>query len=256
MKVVILAGGRGTRLAEETGVRPKPMVEIGDRPILWHIMKFYSSYGFHDFVVCCGYKGYVVKEYFANYFMHESDITVDMKNGAISSHRCNAEPWRVTLVDTGLDTNTGGRIKRVRPYLDDDEPFLLTYGDAVTDADLSALVAFHRRHGTLATVTAVRPPARFGALELVGAQVRAFHEKPLDEGGWVNGGFFVCDPQVTDYIADDDSIWEREPLEALAGEGNLSSYCHDGFWQPMDTVRDKLTLQHLWDGGRAPWRTW
>ncbi|HUZ10068.1 MAG TPA: glucose-1-phosphate cytidylyltransferase [Acidimicrobiales bacterium] len=256
MKVVILAGGRGTRLVEETDVRPKPMVEIGDRPILWHIMKMYASHGLTDFIVCCGYKGYVMKEYFANYFLHQSDITVDMKTGDITAHRCNAEPWTVTLVDTGLDSNTGGRIKRVRNYLDEDEPFCLTYGDAVSDVDIRGLIAFHLAQQALATVTAVRPPARFGALLLDGPRVEEFREKPEDGGGWVNGGFFVCHPDVTDEIGGDATIWEREPLEDITARGQLASYRHEGFWQPMDTMRDKLRLQDLWDGGDPPWRVW
>ena len=255
MKTVILAGGFGTRLAEESVVRPKPMVEIGGRPILWHIMKIYSAHGIHDFVVCLGYKGYMIKEYFANYFLHMSDLTFDMSDNSMEVHQNYAEPWRVTLVDTGEGTMTGGRLKRVAEYLDD-EDFCFTYGDGVADVDITRLIEFHRSRGGLATLTAVRPPGRFGDLTLNEDQVTLFNEKPPGDGGWVNGGFFVLSPKVVDYIAEDLTHWEREPLSALAAEGQLAAYRHDGFWQPMDTLRDKNQLNALWDDGKAPWRVW
>ena len=253
MKAVILAGGSGTRLSEETDVRPKPMVEIGGRPILWHIMKIYSRYGVNDFVVCLGYKGYVIKEYFSNYFLHMCDVTFDIGRNTMEVHQSAAEDWRVTLVDTGDETMTGGRLKRIGSYLDD-EDFHLTYGDGVTDLDLDALVAFHREHGTLATVTAVEPPGRFGALHVDGDRVVDFSEKPRGEGGWINGGFFVLSPKVLDYIDGDSTSWELEPLRRLAAEGQLAVFRHAGFWHPMDTLRDKNALQRLWEGGQAPWR--
>ena len=254
MKAVLLAGGLGTRISEETIVKPKPMIEIGGMPILWHIMKMYSAHGINDFVVCCGYKGYVIKEYFANYFLHMSDVTVDMQNNSIEVHAKKAEPWRVTMVDTGDLSQTGGRLGRVRDYLDDD--FCMTYGDGVGSIDIGSLVKFHKEHGKLATMTAVQPPGRFGALELDGDNVRSFLEKPQGDGGWINGGFFVLNPQVLDLIESDKTIWEREPLETLATQGELKSFFHKGFWQPMDTLRDKMHLEDLWLSGEAPCKTW
>ena len=255
MKVVILAGGLGTRLSEETTVRPKPMVEIGGRPILWHIMKGYAAAGFDEFVVCCGYKGYVIKEYFANYRMHQADVTFHLDSGEVLVHHLDAEPWKVTLVETGAATQTGGRILRVADYLDDGA-FAVTYGDAVSDVDVARVVDFHRAQGRIATVTAVRPPARFGALELDGSAVRAFQEKPADGEAWINGGFFVCSREVLSYIDGDDTLFEREPLERLAKDGELSAYRHDGFWHPMDTLRDRTALEQRWASGDAPWRRW
>ena len=255
MKVVILAGGLGTRLSEETTVRPKPMVEIGGRPILWHIMKGYASAGFDEFVICCGYKGYVIKEYFANYRVHQADVTFHLGSGNVQVHHLDAEPWTVTLVETGAATQTGGRILRVADYLDDDE-FAVTYGDAVSDVDVARVVDFHHAQGRLATVTAVRPPARFGALELDGSAVREYREKPADGEAWINGGFFVCSREVLSYIDGDDTLFEREPLERLAKDGKLSAYRHDGFWHPMDTLRDRITLEQRWASGDAPWRRW
>ena len=255
MKAVILAGGFGTRIAEETSLRPKPMIEIGGKPVLWHIMKIYSTHDIHDFVICCGYKGYVIKEYFANYFLHMSDVTFDMENNRMEIHNNNAEPWRVTLVDTGEQTMTGGRLKRVRNYIGD-EDFCFTYGDGVADIDITALVDFHCAHKKLATVTAVQPAGRFGALSLDGLEVRGFDEKPKGDGGWANGGFFVLSPEVIDYIEEDSTIWERGPMEKLSTSGNLVAYKHDGFWQPMDTLRDKSHLEELWASGKAPWKKW
>jgi glucose-1-phosphate cytidylyltransferase len=255
MKVVILAGGLGTRLAEETVVRPKPMVEIGDRPILWHIMKMYSSYGLNDFVICLGYRGYMVKEYFANYYLHTADITFDIAANSMEVHQAQAEPWRVTLIDTGDDTMTGGRLRRVLPYVGDDD-FCFTYGDGVADVDMDALIAFHRASGTLATVTAVQPSGRFGSMRLDADRVTEFTEKPAGDEAWINGGFFVLSPRVADYLKADDTVWEREPLQRLAAEGQLSSYRHTGFWQPMDTLREKMRLQELWESHEAPWKTW
>ena len=257
MKVVILAGGLGTRLSEETQVKPKPMAEIGEHPILWHIMKLYGHYGFNDFVICLGYKGYVIKEYFANYFLHNSAVTFDLQGQGMEVHEHTVEPWKVTLVDTGAETQTGGRLKLVAPYLDG-ERFLMTYGDGVADVDVPALVAFHEARGKLATVTAVQPPGRFGALDMCDDDetVCSFTEKPRGDGAWMNGGFFVLEPAVLDYIAGDATLWEKEPLERLAADGQLSAYRHGGFWQPMDTLRDKRSLEELWDAGRAPWKTW
>lgn len=252
---VILAGGLGTRLSEETDARPKPMIEIGGYPLLWHIMKLYSSHGINDFVICLGYKGYIIKEYFANYYLHMSDVTFDLRKNQTEVHRKGAEPWRVTLVDTGQETMTGGRLKRVREYVGD-EAFCLTYGDGLTDLDLGQLCAFHRRHGRAATVTAVRPPGRFGALDLDGERVSGFREKPEGDDGWINGGFFVLEPQVIDRIAGDETVWEREPLESLARSGDLHAFRHGGFWQPVDTLRDKRAAETLWREGRAPWRRW
>ncbi len=256
MKCVILAGGFGTRLSEETEVRPKPMVEIGGKPILWHIMKIYSAHGVNDFIICLGYKGYVIKEYFANYFLHMSDVTLDMRTNEMQVHQNNAEPWRVTLVDTGEDVMTGGRLRRVASYLRGEEAFCFTYGDGVADVDVSAQLAFHRAHGKLATVTAVQPPGRFGALIMNGDQVSAFREKPRGDGGFINGGFFVLSPRVVDYIEGDDTSWEVEPLGRLAAEGQLMAYRHDGFWHAMDTLRDKRQLEEMWEGGAAPWKVW
>ncbi|AJE04196.1 glucose-1-phosphate cytidylyltransferase [Geobacter pickeringii] len=256
MKVVILAGGLGTRLSEETVVRPKPMVEIGGKPILWHIMKIYSHYGYNDFVVCLGFKGYMIKEYFSNYFLHMSDVTFDMKNNAMEVHQQYAEPWKVTLVDTGADSMTGGRVKRVAPYIGN-ETFMLTYGDGVANVDVAALVESHTRHGRQATVTSVQPMGRFGALDLSGDNtVRGFQEKPKGDGSWINGGFFVLEPGVLGRIEGDSTVFEKEPLEGLARDGELVAYKHDGFWQPMDTLRDKNYLEELWSTGNAPWKLW
>ncbi len=256
MKVVILAGGIGTRISEETQVRPKPMVEIGGKPILWHIMKLYSAYGFYDFVICLGYKGYMIKEYFANYYLHTCDVTFEVANQRLHVHQNTAEPWRVTLVDTGDETATGGRLKRVLPYVGDDGTFFFTYGDGVADVDIQKLLEFHERQGTMATVTAVQQPGRFGALEVDGDKISAFHEKPLGDGAWINGGFFVLSPRISEYIEGDDTVWEQEPLRRLAAEGQLSSFKHEGFWQPMDTLREKNHLEQLWAEGRAAWKVW
>ena len=256
MKVVILAGGLGSRLAEETAVRPKPMAEIGDKPILWHIMKSYSHYGFNDFVICAGYKGYMIKEYFHNYWLHNCDATFDMRTHEAEVHQDTNDPWRVTVVDTGAETMTGGRVKRIRPYVDD-EPFLLTYGDGVADVDVGALVDFHRASGRAATLTAVQAVGRFGALALSqSGSVERFAEKPLGDGDWINGGFFVMEPSIFDRIEGDGTILERGPLESLAAEGQLGAFRHRGFWQPMDTLRDKRRLEELWDSGVAPWKVW
>jgi glucose-1-phosphate cytidylyltransferase len=256
MKAVILAGGLGTRLAEETSFRPKPMVEIGGKPILWHIMKMYSAHGVNDFVICCGYMGYMIKEYFANYFLHMSDVTFDMvKQNAMQIHQEFVEPWKVTLIDTGENTPTGGRLKRVRPYLGD-EDFCFTYGDGVGDIDIAKLIAFHKRHGKQATVTAVQPPGRFGALDMDGTRVTSFVEKPHGDGMYINGGFFVLSPNVIDLIEKDSTTWEARPLEVLATSGQLEAYVHHGFWQPMDTLRDKQHLEKLWVSGKAPWKMW
>jgi glucose-1-phosphate cytidylyltransferase len=255
MKAVILAGGTGTRIAEETDVRPKPMIEIGGMPILWHIMKMYSAHDITDFVICLGYKGYVIKEYFANYYLHMCDVTFDMTENRTEVHQSTAEPWRVTLIDTGEETMTGGRVKRALPFVGE-EDFCLTYGDGVSDIDVGALVNSHRERGLLATVTAVQPPGRFGALDLDGDRIRGFHEKPEGDGAWINGGFFVLSPKVGDYIEGDETIWERDPLERLAGDGQLASFRHQGFWHPMDTLRDKRYLEGLWESGKAPWKTW
>ena len=256
MKAVILAGGLGTRFAEETSTRPKPMIEIGGRPILWHILKIYAAHGVNDFVICCGYKGYVIKEYFANYFLHMSDVTFDMQGNEMIVHEKRAEPWRVTLVDTGDDSMTGGRLKRVSDHMRDEEAFLFTYGDGVGDIDISASIAFHRAHGKLATLTATYPPARFGALQMEDGQVTDFLEKPQGDGGMINGGYFVLSPKVIERIAGDATIWEQEPLRGLAADGELMAYEHHGFWQPMDTLRDKLHLEALWSARKAPWKIW
>lgn len=257
MKAVILAGGLGTRISEETMVKPKPMIEIGGRPILWHIMKMYSAYGIREFIICCGYKGYVIKEYFANYFLHMSDVTFDMEHNRMEIHQRYAEPWRVTLVDTGEETMTGGRIKRVASYLRDEAAFCLTYGDGVSDVNFSKLIEFHRTHGLQATLTATFPPGRFGALDIhTDQRVTSFKEKPMGDGGMINGGFFVLSPKVVDLIKGDETIWEREPLEQLASAGELKAFQHDGFWQCMDTLRDKNYLEELWASGKAPWKVW
>ncbi len=256
MKVVILAGGLGTRLSEETDVRPKPMLEIGGKPILWHIMKIYSHYGFNDFIICLGYKGYMIKEYFANYFLHHADVTIDLKDNRIEVHDCKAEAWKITLVDTGVHTMTGGRIKRVKKYIGD-ETFMLTYGDGVADIDIESLVEFHSKHGRYATITSVQPSGRFGALQLdSNNNVVSFLEKPKGDGASINGGFFVLNPAVFDYIAADETLWEKEPLENLAKDRQLVAYAHDGFWKPMDTLRDKRELESLWDSGKAAWKIW
>lgn len=255
MKTVILAGGRGSRIAEEAGVRPKPMIEIGGRPILWHIMKIYAAYGITEFVICLGYRGYVIKEYFANYYLHTADVTFDLANNSVEIHRAGAEPWSVTLVDTGAETMTGGRLKRVQSYLSGDA-FCLTYGDGVADIDIKALIAFHHRQGRLATVTAVRPAARFGALDISDSLACDFVEKPLGDAGWINGGFFVMSPEVLRYIDDDTTVLEQEPLRNLARDHQLAAYRHDGFWHPMDTLRDRSQLDQLWDTGAAPWKIW
>ncbi len=254
MKVIILAGGLGTRISEELFAKPKPMIEIGGKPILWHIMKMYSAHGLNDFIVCCGYKGYMIKEYFANYFLHMSDITIDLSSNAIQIHEKKAEPWRVTLVETGESTMTGGRIKRVAAYINDE--FCLTYGDGVGNVDITRLLAFHKAHGKLGTMTTMQPPGRFGAVELDGNRVTAFAEKPASGSGRINGGFFVLSPKVLDYIDGDATSWEREPLERLAQENQLRAFFHDGFWQPMDTLRDKNSLEALWQAGDPPWRVW
>jgi len=256
IKAVILAGGMGTRISEESSVRPKPMIEIGSKPILWHIMKAYSHYGINDFVICLGYKGYVIKEYFSNYFLHSSDVTFDMQNNRMEVHHKHAEPWRVTLVDTGEKSMTGGRLKRVKQYVENDELFCLTYGDGVSDVDIAKLIEFHRAHGKAATLTGVQPPGRFGALGMEGTAITSFQEKPNGDGSWINGGFFVCNPKVIDRITGDGTTWEREPLESLAADGQIHAYRHDGFWQPMDTLRDKVYLEELWATGNAPWKVW
>lgn len=256
MKVVLLAGGLGTRLSEETVSRPKPMVEIGGSPILWHIMKIYASHGFNEFVICLGYKGYVIKEYFANYFLHQSDVTFDMKENKMEIHNSQAEPWKVTLVDTGFDTMTGGRVKRVQQYLNN-EPFLLTYGDGVGSINIREVVDFHRQSNKFLTVTAVQPSGRFGALDISNNNtVLSFMEKPKGDGAWINGGFFVCQPEVLDYISGDSTIFEKEPLENIASNGQMTAYKHSGFWKPMDTLRDKQELENLWASGEAPWKNW
>lgn len=256
MKAVILAGGLGTRLAEETSVRPKPMVEVGGKPILWHIMKIYSHHGINDFIICCGYKGYVIKEYFANYFLHMSDVTFDMRSNEMRVHQRRAEPWKVTLVDTGDASMTGGRLLRVKDHVEHDEAFCFTYGDGVSDVDIAASVAFHRGHGKAATLMSTYPPGRFGLLETTEGQVTSFREKPKGEGGAINGGFFVLSPKVFAYLKNDATVWENEPLTRLAEDRELMAYHHDGFWQPMDTLRDRQLLEDLWSSGKAPWKKW
>jgi glucose-1-phosphate cytidylyltransferase len=255
MKAVVLAGGLGSRLSEETILKPKPMIEIGGRPILWHIMKIYSHHGVNDFVICLGYKGYLIKEYFANYFLHMSDVTIDLSDNTMEIHKEKAEPWRITLVDTGEQTQTGGRLRRVRDYLGN-EDFCMTYGDGVADVDIAEGVRFHREQGKLATVTAIRPPGRFGAMVLDDSKVTGFQEKPPGDGGWINGGFFVLSPGSLDYIEGDDTYWERQPMEKLAAEGQMAAFRHAGFWHPMDTLRDKRHLEDLWNTGSAPWKVW
>jgi len=256
MKAVILAGGLGTRLSEETTLKPKPMIEIGGRPVLWHIMKIYSAHGINDFIVCCGYKGYMIKEYFANYFLHMSDVTVNTADGTMDIHRQKAEDWRVTLVDTGDDSMTGGRLRRVKNYLKDEDAFCFTYGDGVADVDIAAEIAFHKAHGKMATILAVQPPGRYGALKMDGDAVNGFTEKPKGEAGWINGGFFVLSPKVIDLIEKDGTHWEAEPLEYLAANDELRAFKHEGFWQPMDTLREKNMLENLWENAKAPWKIW
>lgn len=255
MKAVILAGGLGTRIAEETTVRPKPMVEVGGKPILWHILKHYSHHGIHDFIICLGYKGYLIKEYFANYFLHTSDVTFDLVNNRMEVHHRHCEPWKVTLVETGEHTQTGGRLKRVREYLGG-ETFCFTYGDGVSDVDLDQLITTHRAHRRLATVTAVQPPGRFGALDVNGSRITRFKEKPNGDRGWISGGFFVVEPRALDYVQDDSTVWEKGPMERLAVEGQMTAYPHTGFWHPMDTLRDKMRLDEMWTSGEAPWKVW
>ena len=255
MKAVILAGGLGTRLSEETYLKPKPMVEIGNKPILWHIMKIYSAYGINDFIVCCGYKSFIIKQYFANYLLFTSDVTFDIKNGNLDVHEYNAEPWRITLIDTGEDTATGGRLKRVKGYIGN-ETFCFTYGDGLSDINISDLIKFHKEQKRTATITAAQPPGRYGYMNIIGDKVTKFIEKPQGDGGWINGGFFVLDPKTIDYISDDMTSWEREPLENLASDGQLSAYKHYGFWHPMDTLRDKNMLEDMWQSGKAPWKVW
>ena len=254
MKAVIFAGGLGTRIAEESALRPKPMIEIGGRPVLWHLMKIYATHDISDFIICCGYKGYLIKEYFVNYFHHQSDVTIDLAKNTVEVHQKKAEPWRITLVDTGDNTQTGGRLKRVADYLDDE--FCLTYGDGLGSIDITELIRFHRHGGHEATMTAVQPPGRFGALELSGSQVTSFVEKPQGDGGWINGGFFVLNSKVLKRIESDETVWEKMPLESLARDGELKAYFHRGFWQPMDTLRDKNVLEELWASGHAPWKIW
>lgn len=256
MKAVILAGGLGTRISEETHLKPKPMIEIGGKPILWHIMKSYSTHGVNEFVICCGYRGYVIKEYFANYFLHMSDVTFDMANNRMEVHQRKAEPWRVTMVDTGEETLTGGRLRRVANYIKDEDAFCFTYGDGVSNIDITAEIAFHKQHGKWATIAAVKPPGRYGALQLKGDQVTKFMEKPRGDGGLINGGFFVLSPKCLELVEDDDSTWESEPLTRLAADKQLMAFEHDGFWQPMDTLRDKNHLEELWLSGKAPWKIW
>jgi glucose-1-phosphate cytidylyltransferase len=256
MKAVILAGGLGTRISEETHLKPKPMIEIGGKPILWHIMKLYSAHGVNDFVICCGYKGYIIKEYFANYFLHMSDVTFDMSNNQMQIHQQHAEPWRVTLVDTGEDTMTGGRLRRVAGYIQNEEAFCFTYGDGLSDVDITASINFHHRHKKLATITAVSPPGRYGALNILEGKVSGFVEKPRGDGGLINGGFFVLSPKVINLINGDATSWEGAPLELLASKGELMAFEHQGFWQPMDTLREKVMLESLWESGKAPWKKW
>ena len=256
MKAVILAGGLGTRLSEETALRPKPMVEIGGKPILWHIMKSYAQHGVNDFIVCCGYKGYVIKEYFANYFLHMSDVTFNMRNNEMQVHDRRAEPWNITLIDTGDNSMTGGRLRRVQPFVENESAFFFTYGDGLSDVDITKSLAFHRQHGRLATLTAAYPPGRFGALDIVDTQVRSFNEMPRGDGGMINAGFFVLSPQVIEYIGGDETVWEQGPLRNLAANSQLMAFEHEGFWQPMDTLRDKVHLEELWASGQAPWKQW
>lgn len=255
MKAIILAGGLGTRISEESVVRPKPMIEIGGKPILWHIMKIYSTYGINEFIICCGYKGYIIKEYFSNYFRHMSDVTIDLVKNEVLVHEKHVEPWKVTLIDTGEKSMTGGRLKRVRDYIGDDD-FCFTYGDGVANIKIDELISFHKKNGLLATLTAVQPPGRFGSLEISDGKVSGFLEKPVGDGGWINGGFFVLSPKVVDLIEGDNTVWEKYPLETLARTGQLMPFFHKGFWQPMDTLRDKLQLEEYWNSGNAPWKVW
>ena len=255
MKTVLLAGGFGTRITEETHLKPKPMIEIGGMPILWHIMKTYSAHNINDFVICCGYKGYIIKEYFSNYSLHMSDVTLDIKNNKVEVHHQSAEPWKITLVDTGLETMTGGRLKKVKQYLDN-ETFCFTYGDGLSDVNITDLINFHKNQKSLATITAVRPPGRFGTLNVESEKILTFTEKPAGDGNWINGGYFVLEPSVLDFIKDDTTVWERDPLEKLAKEGHLSAFKHNGFWHPLDTLRDKNYLEDLWSHGNAPWKVW
>jgi glucose-1-phosphate cytidylyltransferase len=256
MKAVILAGGLGTRIAEETSTRPKPMVEIGGKPILWHIMKSYSFHGVNEFIICCGYKGYMIKEYFANYFLHMSDITFDLENNQMKVHHKRAEPWKVTLIDTGNDSMTGGRLLRIAKYIQNEDTFCFTYGDGLTDVNIAETIKFHKKHGKIATLTATYPPGRFGALNIVNSEVRQFEEKPKGDGGMVNGGYFILSPKVLDYLEEDATIWEEKPMKKLAANNELMAFEHDGFWQPMDTLRDKHLLEDLWKSGKAPWKIW
>jgi glucose-1-phosphate cytidylyltransferase len=256
MKAVILAGGLGTRISEETHLKPKPMIEIGGKPILWHIMKLYSAHGVNDFIICCGYRGYIIKEYFANYFLHMSDVTFDMQSNLMEVHQQSAEPWRVTLIDTGEETMTGGRLRRVASYIKDEEAFCFTYGDGLADIDIAAQIQFHKNHGKLATITAVQPPGRYGALQMEGWVVKGFTEKPRGDGGLINGGFFILSPKCLDLIEGDGTAWESGPLNSLASRGELIAYQHSGFWQPMDTLREKTLLESLWNSGKAPWKIW
>ncbi len=256
MKAVILAGGLGTRISEESVLRPKPMIEIGGKPILWHIMKLYASHGVHDFIICCGYKGYMIKEYFANYFIHNSDITFDLKSNKMEIHQNSTEPWKVTVVDTGEETMTGGRLKRIKSYLEPGENFCFTYGDGVSDVNIRETIEFHKSHGKLSSITAVQPPGRYGALMMRGSRVESFLEKPKGDGGYINGGFFILNSQVVNYVESDSTIWEKEPMEKLAAEGQMEAYVHNGFWQAMDTLRDKKYLEELWSSGKAPWKLW
>ena len=256
MKAVILAGGLGTRLSEETAVRPKPMAEVGGKPILWHIMKIFSHHGINEFVICCGYRGYLIKEYFSNYYLHASDVTFDLSTNSMEVHAEHAEPWKVTLVDTGEDTMTGGRLRRVADHVSGEPDFCMTYGDGVTDQNIAETIAFHREHGRAATLTAIHPPSRFGVLEMDGSRVNSFAEKPRVEGGYINAGYFVLTPAVLDYLSGDDTVWEQGPLSRLAADDQLRAFRHDGFWQPMDTLRDKTQLEELWASGRAPWKVW
>jgi glucose-1-phosphate cytidylyltransferase len=256
MKAVILAGGLGTRFSEETDLKPKPMIEIGGMPILWHIMKHYSSHGVNEFIICCGYKGYQIKEYFSNYSLHSSDVTIDVENNSLHVHKSRSDPWKITLIDTGLDSMTGGRIKRIKKYVQDDNSFCLTYGDGLSDININKLISFHESHNKLATLSAVTPPGRFGALDISNDKVLKFIEKPLGDSSRINGGFFVLSPKVIDYIDNDFTVWEQEPLNELAKESQLMAYSHNGFWQPMDTLREKKLLQNLWDNKKAPWKTW
>ena len=256
VKAVLLAGGLGTRISEETELKPKPMIEIGGKPILWHIMKIYSCFGIHEFIICLGYKGYVIKEYFANYSLHMSHVTIDLAENKMAVHQNLSEPWKITLIDTGEETMIGGRIKRILPFVNADDFFCLTYGDGLASINIASLIAFHKSHGRLATVTATQPPGRFGSLILDGSHVKGFQEKPQGDGGWINGGFFVLSPKIGEYIEGDETVWEREPMENLARDGELAAYLHQGFWHPMDTLRDKRHLEALWGSGKAPWKTW